>query len=338
MKAQREYWIDAVKILACVLVALGHFLQSMTQAAIISENTFLQIFDQSIYTFHVPLFFICSGYLYQKFSNVNTFASWRRSVIKKLIILGIPYVFFSTITWGLKAIFASQVNIPVSGLFDSLVLHPISPYWYLYCLFFVFVITPTAGSRTASNCLLVIALIAKVLSFHHSFNIYALSFVFANEFWFVLGMYICQNNINRLFSKKHSLYIGIGCITLFLACCILIIRAWSAYEQFLLGLIACIGIIQLAVYILQTSPKGIGCSLLAKYTMPIYLMHTLFAASWRTLLLKLGISSPSIHIVTGILISFIGPAIAAEIMERIKWADFILYPQKYIWQHKTISK
>ena len=34
----REKWVDDVKVIACILVVLGHFFQSMTKANILSEN------------------------------------------------------------------------------------------------------------------------------------------------------------------------------------------------------------------------------------------------------------------------------------------------------------
>ena len=67
---------------------------------------------------------------------------------------------------------------------------------------------------------------------------------------------------------------------------------------------------------------------LAKYTMPIFLMHTLFAAPMRTVLLKTGIENAVIHVVLGLGISFIGPIIAAWIMKKTKWLEFFLYPNR----------
>ena len=64
--------------------------------------------------------------------------------------------------------------------------------------------------------------------------------------------------------------------------------------------------------------------------MPIFLMHTLFAASLRTVLFKLGIQNAVIHVILGIAISFIGPMIAAVIMKKSKWLEFFLYPGKFI--------
>ena len=68
----REKWVDDVKVIACILVVLGHFFQSMVKASIMPENDLYKWFNITIYYFHVPLFFICSGYLYQKYSKVKT--------------------------------------------------------------------------------------------------------------------------------------------------------------------------------------------------------------------------------------------------------------------------
>lgn len=84
----REILVDTVKICACVLVAVGHFFQSMTGSGILSSNGLLAWFDRTIYYFHVPLFFICSGYLYQKISCVRTVSAWKKSCIKEIINTG----------------------------------------------------------------------------------------------------------------------------------------------------------------------------------------------------------------------------------------------------------
>lgn len=114
-KTQRELWVDYVKVLACTLVVLGHFFQSLVAANILPANDLYQWFDKTIYYFHVPLFFICSGYLYQKLSHVYNFKSWKKNIIKKFILLGIPYFVFSSITWIMKVIFSGSVNSHVGG-------------------------------------------------------------------------------------------------------------------------------------------------------------------------------------------------------------------------------
>ena len=159
----REKWVDDVKVIACILVVLGHFFQSMTKANILPENDLYTWFNTTIYYFHVPLFFICSGYLYQKYSKVNSLGSWHRNVAKKMLALGVPYATFTTATWVLKKVFSSSVNDQIGGLGDTLFLHPTAPYWYLYALFFIFLVTLTFNSVKVAMVGLLVALAAKVL-------------------------------------------------------------------------------------------------------------------------------------------------------------------------------
>lgn len=123
---------------------------------------FINCANTTIYYFHVPLFFICSGYLYQKYSKVNDFKSWKENVTKKALALGVPYVTFSTATWILKTIFSGSVNDQIGGLGDTLLLHPTAPYWYLYALFFIFLVTPTFSTVKMASVGLVVAIVAKV--------------------------------------------------------------------------------------------------------------------------------------------------------------------------------
>lgn len=96
-----------------------------------------------------------------------------------------------------------------------------------------------------------------------------------------------------------------------------------------MGLVACCAVIVIAISCDGgRGEKHIGK--LARYTMPIFLMHTIFAAGIRSVLLKLGVNNAAIHIILGLLISFAGPIAAAETMGRVKWLDVFLYPGKYI--------
>lgn len=316
MDKKRDYWVDNVKVVACILVVLGHFFQSMVKAGIIADNFFYQWFDTTIYYFHVPLFFICSGYLYQKYSRVDSVNSWCRNVLKKALALGVPYFTFSTITWVLKTVFSGSVNDQIGGLGSTLFLHPTSPYWYLYCLFFIFLITPTFVSKKTSMLGLIIAFAMKVFYLAGGTSISAIRTVLSNEIWFVLGM--SMNWVELRWVKPQY---GVLVFGLFLALSIVPLEFTGM--SFVLGLIACTGVVMILYKTKQDNP-------LARYTMPIYLMHTIFAASLRSLLLKLGIGSEVIHITLGLAISFVGPIFAAIVMDKVKYLDFFLYPGKYI--------
>lgn len=317
MAKKRDCWVDSVKVVACILVVLGHFFQSMVKAEIIADSSLYQWFNTTIYYFHVPLFFICSGYLYQKYSRVDSAISWIRNVLKKGLALGVPYFTFSTVTWVLKTIFSGSVNQQIGGLAGTLFVHPTSPYWYLYCLFFIFLITPTFVSKKTNMIGLIIAFAMKFVSLVGAgTSIYAFDTILANEIWFVIGM-----SINWIDMKWIRPSHGVVIFTFFLILSILPLDFWGM--SFVLGLIACVGVV-ITLY------KTEGTTHLARYTMPIFLMHTIFSAPLRSMLLKMGIRSATIHIVLGLAISFVGPIIAAIVMSKVKCLDFFLYPGKYI--------
>lgn len=86
-------------------------------------------------------------------------------MLKKALTLGVPYFSFSFATWLLKTMFADSANDKIGALSKMLFLQPISPYWYLYALFFVILITPTFKSIQMAAAGLMIALAGKILIF-----------------------------------------------------------------------------------------------------------------------------------------------------------------------------
>lgn len=332
MEKRRETWVDNVKVVACIFVVLGHFFQSMTLSNIIPANDLYHWFNQTVYLFHVPLFFICSGYLYQKLSRVENIASWGNNTLKKAISLGIPYITFSTVTWILKEIFSVSVNNENNeNLLSSLLFHPTSPYWFLYTLFFIFLITPTFKNIKSAIFAFVIAFVGKVVVFPlcSEINIYAISSVLQNEIWFIIGMCL---NILSIKPNKKSISEGIGTAIIFIVASIITFyyKANSDLLTFLLGLVACIAVISIAAGADTVKTQSKLFDFLSKYTMPIFLLHTMFAAGFRSVLLKYGIKNAAIHIILGIIISFAGPILVAIIMQKTKFLEFFLYPRKFI--------
>ena len=326
-KNGREMWIDYIKVFACILVVLGHFFQSMVKASILSDNGLYQWFDTTVYYFHVPLFFICSGYLYQKYSHVDNFNLWKNNVFKKAISLGIPYFVFSFATWLLKTLFADSVNGQIGGLGDTLFIHPTSPYWFLYILFFIFVVTPTIKTIKGAAVLSGTAIAGKALQIaggggYGILQIYAVSNLLSNLIWFVLGMMLAFGDLQIYFSRVSGAILGV----VFLLISFWSYKADNAFLSFAMGLLACA-----AVFMVLVDCKEVkSLSWFAKYTMPIFLMHTLFAAPCRVLLMKLGIVNAVLQVSLGIFISFAGPIVLTIVLKKLKPLDFMIFPGDYI--------
>lgn len=331
MMQTREKWVDDVKLFGCILVVLGHFFRSLIRASVLQESVFYEWFEETIYCFHVPLFFLCSGYLYQR---KGTGDSRRKHLLRKALALGVPYVTFSALTWLLKALFSEAVNTPNASLMQTLLLDPISPYWYLYTLFFIFLVVPCVPNERAGVVAILGALALKAIRIYNisGTGIYAVDSVMNYVIWFVLGMairfvpaevswsrgcklasavvflvtslYLCRENM-------QTSWIGIvmgfwGCVTV-----VLVMRNWKMGERLRRVM-----------------------DMMEQYIMPIFLMHTIFAAGIRSILLRSNIENPVIHIVFGITGSFVGPIIAAAVMERLK-LDVFIYPNKYLFKGKS---
>lgn len=135
----------------------------------------------------------------------------------------------------------------------------------------------------------------------------------------------------KIVTKIRSVIpIGIGIIFIALSITVYVLDTSGGFINFLLGLLACCSIVTLMATIYENRRQSVAFGILAKYTMQIFLMHTLFAAPLRTVLMKVGIQNAVIHVILGLAISFIGPIGAAWIMKKMKWPEFFLYPTKFI--------
>lgn len=90
-----------------------------------------------------------------------------------------------------------------------------------------------------------------------------------------------------------------------------VIDTHSAVVSFAMGLLACIVVILLVAGFEEKF--GSAMEFFAKYTIPIFLIHMLFVASLRSV----GVTYLDIHVM-GLVISFMGPIVAAQIMKKTK--------------------
>lgn len=139
-------------------------------------------------------------------------------------------------------------------------------------------------------------------------------------------MSICALNV-PLKGRKVRGMIG-GLLFTILSVAVYMMGIRNDAVSFAMGLLACVAVILMVAD--YEAKFGKCMDFLAKYTMPIFLMHTLFAAPTRSVLLKRGVTNAVVHVVLGASISFAGPIIAAWIMKKTKWLEFFMYPNKFI--------
>lgn len=336
MQGKKIVWIDNTKTIAMILVALGHFFQSMTASGIIANSSALSFFNTFIYYFHVPLFFICSGFLYQKYSKAYTLSGWKYNVLKKFTAFAIPYFFFNIVSYFLKTAFSSYVNNETESLISNLFIKPSPPFWFLLVLFLIFVITPNPKPKHARPLLcaavvitLAVYILCKVntpLAVIISRLPDAIYYTLLYEFWFVLGMALTQFDIIWFRSPFYVLLFASAFIVALLGEKLAIPQV---VLYLLCGLLACFGIIGFVCRLYRNNRQTPVMGFLSKYSMPIFLMHTIAAAGVRAVLSKIGITNAAIHIAAGLTATFALPIIAEIIMDKIH-LDILVYPLRYI--------
>lgn len=340
--SKRIIWIDIVKIFACILVVLGHLHMSMMLSNYYAKEAIYYWFPiQTIYTFHVPLFFVCSGYLYQmKSFGGSIIDDHIKTIISKGLNLIIPYIFFSLVTLLLKVIFSADVNNQATPIIDTILFNPVAPYWFLYALFFLFCVIPRFKKKRYIGIFFLFSLFIKNIYIINPSLVeilpYAIRMIIINSSWFLFGMLL--TNYSLCANRKNKIFFS---FLLFIA----IIISFIFYQhenkdmlgQMIIGwlfVIAIVGLVQLKKW---DKFENI-ISKLSKYFLPIFLMHTIFAAGIRIIMFKLGIYTLSIHILVGIVFSFIIPIVVYEILKK-KWVLFFLIePSKALFVRRKINE
>lgn len=196
MSTKREMWVDYTKLFACILVVVGHLLQGLNQAGVVWNNTLYAYINELIYNFHMPLFMCLSGYLYGKYTKINSKEDYKHFICKKLVNLGIPYITFYSLTVFISMIFSSSVNNH-KGISDilNMFIKPISPYWFIYVLLAIFIIVPVIEKIFKKKYILILL---SFLIFHivnillGGFNIYIISKLAEYLVYFYIGINIVQ--------------------------------------------------------------------------------------------------------------------------------------------------
>lgn len=126
MVRERERWADILKGIGAILVVIGHLVLYEGNAKIY------------IYSFHMPLFFFISGYLYHHTKGFKSFC------IRKVKSLLVPYFVFAfisiVVTYFLEGIYLSKSEILTNYFFVNGSFAFNSSLWFLIIMFFVLIL------------------------------------------------------------------------------------------------------------------------------------------------------------------------------------------------------
>ena len=199
-KSVRYNWIDWSKSIAIFLVIWGHVpMQSETHTI--------------IYSFHMPLFFLISGYLY---NPKGTIKEELYKDLKTLLLPSLIYQFIFYPYWFVRELIVPHqvINIHnsiIQPLIQSLSSDPINgPTWFIYCLFMIKIYSYTIQKKqsiywlTAGISSLVSILICYWLNQHSIYGTYATHSFFALQIFFFTGQALKRTKIKNIANSLHQ--------------------------------------------------------------------------------------------------------------------------------------
>lgn len=332
----REEWLDGLKGFAALLVVLGHVLSGYLDARLFPEALYSFYPVRSwIYSFHMPLFFMLSGFTFtMAYWDQNTGRLRRSRYLRQLISIAWLYVLFALLQWCVKAVVPALVNEPltVSDLLRMFI-EPIGNFWYLYVLFVFYLLGVILQLPRLKPVWLLLLGGISIVVLDYCLNWYQLTLyrILYHFFFFALGSALC---VHRPALRSGKL-MGIG--ILFLVPVGLI---WYFYwpRWWYANWAVCIALANSYVFIwlftrFRTLARFPLFKICGKYSLELYLLHTFFTGGFRTVLTMAGVVSPWLHVWLNFLLSTILCLMIAALAARIPALDLLFHPSRFLSRH-----
>lgn len=326
----REVWLDGLKGFAILLVILGHVLSGYLDANTFPEAywSFYQV-RTLIYSFHMPLFFLLSGFTF-------TLAYWREGglrwdgYVRQLGNLLWIYVVFALAQWGVKQAVPELVN-ETYDLEDlrRMFLEPLGNYWYLYVLLVLYLLGGALRVPEWRGLWLLLpgALAIVAADVHLDWTELTLYRVIYHFFFFALGCALCRRRQLLAGGKPAGTAAMLLSTAVYFHVCW---GVWSWYGNWHLGI--ALSASYLLVVLFFRWEKLSGCGLLqlcGRYCLELYLLHTFFTAGLRTVLPRWGVMAPWGSVWVNFLLSTALCLLLAWLAGRAAWTDLIFRPARF---------
>ncbi len=326
----RNTRIDMLRGIAVILVMAGHGIGLLIQKGLVSPNSGGGIYD-AIYSFHMPLFFLISGYVYQcnheKAVNI---------VLRNVITFYIPYLFLSYSYW-VERVAASRIlgiqlaqNEYVGGI--KLCWAGEGLTWFLLSMMLVKVLFSLLDTY-----------VSDIFAFSVFSVFFWLSYIFPQYKildYLQWGIFFCFGYAMKKYciEKMQKSIIYICCVNLLFI---------GIDRYFLCGLDkfvkVCIGMSVFVIFVYARKIRDIKLlALFGKSSMVIYMVHGLsqylcYYIISEILHIRIHFVLLSLMIVVQLLIAFLIVILYTRV-KYLRWMQIIFYPYKYIMQKRNNNK
>lgn len=314
-----------LKGLAILLMFIGH----AATPTFLKRPLSYEIVVQFIYSFHMPLFFIVSGFLAVKSININFRNDYFLLLKKRIIKLGVPYVVIALITN--IALNIASGNITINGFIESIkttIFYPelgaMGALWFLYALLIISILTPII-TKISLEASIIITIIINIFGPR---DLYFLAINRISFFivYYLIGMYVRKcyedkklKNINN----KNIIIIGsvifLGIYSLIISKGIVINRIIFNLYMFLCGLVGSLMMLLIIEKVKKCKRIISTVEIFGKYSMDIYIFSWFFQIISMILCTKiLNISNYNIFFVSNLIIGSISLPFSVYFIRKIK--------------------
>lgn len=336
-------WPDAAKGFGILLVVAGHVIGGLIDSQMPLGPLPLREIFLAIYIFHMPLFFLLSGlFVAQRITSDRT--KFILGIERKIYV---PYLIWSFVQFNVIYASGSMTNVP-PGPYISTVLQipiqPLSQFWFLIVLAIMHLVTLVLLPRLGKVGIVLLAVVLRCLS--EAFQPHNILVQGGSNFYifYALGMAMAPSGIEAAIREHRTLTRDV--VTMVLSVLLLLVMTKVLIDQTglatfyqenprlpaplvanvawsLLSTGAALAMTASVVLLADRSTGRFKAGLiyLGQRSMPIYILHIMFASGTRIVLVKLLHVSGVTMLLPVLLISgVVGPLIAFAVLERLRLA------------------
>lgn len=338
--AARSGWIDVAKGLGILLVVYGHVARGLANSGIAIDPGWFATLDALIYAFHMPLFFLLSGWF---FLSSLARRGPRDYLATRVATVLWPYVLWSLLQGGIELAMSRWTRQPLAaGEVLALAWAPRAQFWFLHALFLISLVALALCARRPRAG--VPALLAIGLVTHFLQQVAwptALSTVASMLVYFAAGAWLGARGWGDGVLRRLALAGVLGgavALGLVLTLAPSPPGDWVRLSGLIasgLGIAATCGL----ALVIAARPGGLarGLASLGRASMAIFLAHILVASGVRILLAKgLHLGSPSLHLLLGVVA---GTLLPWWLWQRVQGrAGMVLFELPPAWRRRLAGE
>lgn len=268
--------IDICRGIGIILVVLGHALKQTGQM-----NTVFDVMISVIYSFHMPLFFVASGFVSIKILELSAAKEKINYIKNKAVRLLIPYfavgLFYMPIKFVLSSFAVKAYEF--SNAWKLLIgENPNTVLWFLYTLFFAAAISVLIINKRNFSFIFLLSMLISVGAYTTDSSVEITKYLF----FFLLGIYLRANYEKLLPIIKKSTFLH-SSLLLFVIVNIVLYLTQYTILVFMTSIIGTLYILSLSIKLKSINNNNSLklFTMCGEYSMDIYILSDLIATAFR---------------------------------------------------------